>query len=120
MLGYRVKSRIISRQEGTGEVRIIHQGATLELPLAITDGIKVSLRDPDVSWEEKCRLQHIAAFITHKDIIKLALFLHFGGMYYRYNSATGMLHIHRLSTRATGIATLLLVLALTGWRTVVG
>ena len=120
MLGLRVHSHLMSRQDGRGEVVIRSARGSLQLPLDLTDGTHISFRDPDESWAEKCRLQHAEWAIPKKDLIKLAIFMHFGGMYYRYDSTTSTLHICHLPSRVTGIVTLLLMLLLVWWRVMQG
>ena len=113
---HKVATHLTSRHDGTGEVVVSNKLGALHLPLDLNGGTKISFRDPDVSWAEKCRLQHAEWAIPEKDLIKFLIFMHFGGMYYRYDSDTGTLHICHLSSRVTGIATLALMLLLVWWR----
>lgn len=111
MLGYKVITRITSRQDGMGEVVVSKgKGNALVLAIDIIGDTKIYFRDPDVSWEEKCRLQHAEWAIPHKERIKLAVFMHFGGMYYRYDAWTSILTIRHLSTRTIGCIILILAL----------
>lgn len=113
MLGYKVFSRMTSRKDGVGEVVVSKDKHTpLVLPLDIIGGTHIEFREPDESWREKCTLQHAEWAIPHKEMIKLAVFMHFGGIYYRYDPMTSTLHIRHLSTQTLGYIVLLLAIVL--------
>ena len=112
MFGYKVISRITSPQDGLGEVIDSTKQGELHLPLDIVGNAKIHFRHPDTDWQEKCRQQHAEWAIPKKEIIKLVVFMHFGGMYYRYDTWTSTLTICHLSTRTVGSIILILALLL--------
>ena len=112
MFGYKVISRLTDHRDGMGEVIVTHKQGSLHLPLDVIGTTKIYFRDPDISWQEKCRLQHAEWALTKKEIIKLAVFMHFGGMYYRYDTWTSILTICHLSSRTVGMIILILALLL--------
>lgn len=114
MLGYRITTRMTSRQDGIGEVVVTHGKSTpLHLPMDVVGETKIYFRDPDESWQEKCRLQNAEWALPRKSSIKLAIFLHFGGMYYRYDTWTSILTIRNLPASTVGSIILILALLLT-------
>ncbi len=113
MLNYKITTRITSQRDGTGEVVVNCKEGELRLPLDLVGGTKVHFREPDESWEEKCRQQHAEWAIPKKSSIKLAIFMHFGGMYYRYDTWTSVLTIGILPTSTVGCIILILALLLT-------
>ena len=113
MFGYRVISRMTSRKDGVGEVVVSKDKTTpLILPLDIIGGTNIAFREPDESWREKCTLQNAEWAIPKKEMIKLVVFMHFGGMYYRYDPMTSTLHIRHLTTAMTGYIVLILAILL--------